>query len=320
MWSRFPKRLAAVGLAGLLVVGLAALPAAVDSATPDNPTLTEKLFQASQLAAFFPVDPDLARQWVPPAWHLAIDGQGKATGVLALMHYPSYCLLRTPNSPPLEDGENVAPGSIVHFWFLLQGPVETIPVPVPGAQVNTPTAYYYDVADLVTSRVEHGLYRRSGRAAILVSDITFVDQGTTQTGEITFVNGRKITLSASTPTQFPTPLKLGGNVWQWHVGGATAMGNDLGVRLDPASGYPSNVSSTRGQYLGLVPGPPNSTRVVIHADPRTLFADCYGATDVVASRATFFRLNNVVLNWGRGELLWTVSPPAPIPVPPSPPY
>jgi len=314
MWSRFPTGFAAVGLAGLIVVGVVALPAAVDRGTPDNPTLTEKLFQASQLAAFFPVDPDLARQWVPPAWNLALDADGNAIGVLALMHYPDYCLLRTPNSPPLEDGENVAPGSIVHFWFQLQGPVETIPVP--GAQVTTPTAYYYDVADLVTSKVEHRLYRRSGRAAILVSDITFDDQGATQTGEITFLNGGKITLSAHTPVQFPTPLKLGGNVWQWHVGGATAMGDDRGVRLDPASGYPSNVSSTRGQYLGLVPGPPNSTQVTIHADPGTLFADCYGATDVVASRATFFRPNNIVLNWGRGDLLWTISPPVPIPVPP----
>jgi len=75
-------------------------------------------------------------------------------------------------------------------------------------------AYYYDVADLVTSKLEHRLYRRSGRAAILVSDIAFDDQGATQTGEITFFNGGKITLSAHTPVQFLTPLKLGGNVWQ----------------------------------------------------------------------------------------------------------
>lgn len=295
-----------------LVLSLGALARVGD---PANPTLTEKRFQATQLAAFFPVDPDLARRWVPPAWDLAVDAQGNATGVLALMDYPEYSWLRTPNSPPLEDGENVAPGSIVHFWFVVQGPVETIPVP--GAQVTTPTAYYYDVADLVTSKVEHRLYRRAGRAAILVSDISFVVQGTTQTGEITFLNGRKITLSAYTPTQLPTPLRLGGNLWQWHVGGATEMGDDLGIRLNPATGNPSNVSTTRGQFLGLVPGPPNTTQVTIHADPGTLFVDCFGPTPVIASRATFFSLNNVALNWGRGELLWTRHPPTPLPVPPA---
>jgi hypothetical protein len=231
------------------------------------------------------------------------------------MDYPDYCLLRTPNSPPLEDGENVAPGSIVHFWLTLKGPVEVLPVP--GATSTSPTAYYYDVADLVTSPLEHRLYRRSGRAAIRVSDITFVDQGQAQTGEITFLNGSQISLTAYTPTQFPTPLKLGGNVWQWHVGGATAMGDDQGVRRVPDTGNPSNVSTTRGQYLGLVPGPPNSTQVMIHADPGTIFADCFGATEVVASRATFFRLNNIALNWGRGELLWTTYPPDLLPVPPT---
>ncbi len=93
-------------------------------------------------------------------------------------------------------------------------------------------------------------------------------------------------------------------------------GGDLGVRLDPATGHPSNVNRTRGQYLGLVPGPPNSTQVTIDADAGTLFAACFGATHVVATRATFFRLNNIALNWGRGELLWTQYPPVPLPVPP----
>lgn len=306
------KRLWPLYLPAALLLGLATLAPADEGG---NPTLTEKRFQASQLVAFFPVNLDLAREWVPPAWSLAVDAQGNATGILALMAYPDYCVLRTPNSAPLADGENVAPASIVHLWFLLQGPAEMIPVP--GAQVTTPTAYYYDVADLVTSPLEHRLYRRSGRAAILVSDITFVDEGATQTGEITFLNGSRITLSAYTPTQFPAPLRLGGNVWQWHVGGATEMGNDRGVRLDPANGHPSNVNSTRGQFLGLVPGPPNSTQVSVHADPGTIVADCFGATDLVASRGTFFRLNNIALNWGRGELLWTSSPPVSIPVPPA---
>ena len=305
------QRVRMLCLTAMLVLSVAAMTAV---RFPANPTLTEKRFQARQLAAFFPVDADLARQWVPAAWQLALDAQGKATGVLAVMDYPDYCLLRAPNTPPLVEGENVAPASIVHFWFVLQGPIEV--VPVPGAQVTTPTAYYYDAADLVTSVDELGLYRRSGRAAILVQDITLVDQGATQTGEITFLDGRQITFSAYTPTQLPSPIKLGGNVWQWHVGGATEMGDDQGVRVDAAGGNPANVSTTRGQYLGLVPGPPNTTRVTVHADPGTLFAEFFGGTELVASRATFFRLNNIALNWSRGDLLWTVSPPAPLPVPP----
>jgi hypothetical protein len=303
-----------VYLAATLLLCLSAVATAGDGGSPANPTLIEKEFQASQLAAFFPVDPDLARQWVPPALPLALDAQGKATGVFALMYYPEYCVLRTPNTPSRAKGENVAPAAIVHFWFLLQGPSEVIQVP--GATVSTPTAYYYDVADLVTNPVEHSLYRRAGRAAVLVRDIALVDSGQTQNGEITFLNGSKITFSAFTQVQFPAALKLAGNVWQWHVGGATEMGDNLGVPLDPDRGNPSHLSITRGQFLGLVPGPPNSTQVTIRSDPDTIFADCFGATDVVASRATFFRLNNIMLNWGRGELLWTTSPPNPIPVPP----
>ncbi len=300
-------------LATALLLSLA--PTARVADDPANPTLTEKRFQASQLAAFFPVDLDLARQWVPPAWPLMVDAQGKATGALAVMDYPTYCLLRTPNSPPLEDGENVAPAAIAHLWFQLTGPVETLPVQ--GAQKTAATAYYYDVADLVTSRLEHRVYLRSGRAAILVSDITLIDPGAdTQTGEITFLDGSKITLSAYT-AQLAAPFKLGGNLWQWHVGGATEMGDDLGVRLEPATGHPRNVNRTRGQYLGLVPGTPNTTLVEIHADPGTIFADCFGATDVVTSRATFFRLNNIALNWSRGELLWTTYPPVLLPLPPT---
>ncbi len=298
-----------------LLLGLAALAPGINPGTPKNPSLFELRYQANQIAAFFPVDPDLARQWVPPAWDLALDAQGKATGVLTLIHYPNYCLLSTPNSPPLEEGENIAPASVAHFWLLLQGPAEVLPVP--GSQVTSPTAYYYDVADLVTSPVARRVFRRAGRPAILVSDITLVDQGTTQTGEITFFNGSRITLNAYTPTQLPMPLKLGGNVWQWHVGGYEEMGDDLGVRLDPAAGHPSNVNTTRVQFLALVPGPPNSTQVTIHADPDTGFTDCFGMSDVVASRATFFRLTNIALNGSRGDLVWTSYPSPPIPVPPA---
>jgi len=307
------RKVSALHVASVLL-GVIAVAATVESATPHNPTLTVKQFQASQLAAFFAVDADVARRWVPAGWPLALDAQGKATGVLAVMNYPEYCLLRTPNNPPLAEGVNVAPAAIAHFWFLLQGPPEVLPVP--GAKVTTPTAYYYDVADLVTSREEHALYRRSGRAAILVSDITLLDEGQTQTGEITFHDGRRITFSAFTPVQLPAPVAVGGNVWQWHVGGAAPIGEDLGAWPQPPTGNASNVSVTRGQFVGLAPGPPNTTQVAIEADPGTIFEKCFGASAVVASRATFFRLNNIVLNWGRGELLWTIYPPTPIPVPP----
>lgn len=296
-------------------LGLMALAQETGDGTPRNPTLFELRYQASQIAAFFPVDPDIARNWVPPAWDLALDSQGRATGIFTLIHYPSYGVLRTPNSPPLKEGESIAPASVAHFWFLVQGPAEVLTVP--GSQVTTPTAYYYDVADFVTSIAAHSVFRRAGRPAILVSDITLLDQGTTQSGLITFLDGRRITLSAYTPTQLPTPLKLGGNVWQWHVGGDGQVGHDMGVSLTPDKGHPSNVNATRVQFLALVPGPPNSTQVTIHADPGTGFSDCFGMSDVVASRATFFRLTNVVLNGSRGDLLWTTYPSPPIPVPPT---
>ena len=94
------------------------------------------------------------------------------------------------------------------------------------------------------------------------------------------------------------------------------MGDDLGVRLDPTTGNPSNVSTTRGQYLGLTPGTPNLTQVTIYADPGTCFEDVFGEPNMVSSKATFFRPNNIVLNASRGDLLWTTYPPPPIPVPP----
>ena len=169
------KRVRTLCLTAMLVLSLAAMMAAVGSRSPDNPTLTEKRFQASQLAAFFAVDADLARQWVPSAFPLALDPQGKATGVLAVMHYPDYCLLLTPNTPPLVEGENVAPASVVHFWFVLQGPAEI--VPVPGAQVTTPTAYYYDAADLVTFYVcpghsghDYGTIEKQGFRKLVVAE------------------------------------------------------------------------------------------------------------------------------------------------------
>jgi hypothetical protein len=302
-----------------LLLGLGSLAPSIIGGEPRNPTLFEKRFQANQIAAFFAVEPDIARQWVPPPFELVIDkdkttGKETATGALVLMSSPDYCLYSTPNSRPLEEGENYAPDSVVHFWFLINGPAEILPVP--GAQGTAPTAYYYDVVDLVTNPAVKQLYRRAGRPASLVRDITLDDQGQTQTAEITFLNGGKITINANTPVILPQPFKLGGNFWQWHVGGNGEMGNDLGVRLEPATGKPSNVSTTHGQYLGLTPGPPNSTKVTIQADPGTSFEDCFGMSSVQSLRATFFRPNNIVLNASRGDLEWTTYPSPLIPVPP----
>ena len=300
-------------LVATLLVALAAWAPAVNSGDPQNPSLFEKRFQCNQIVAFFQVDLDIARQWVPPPFELMLDVEGKATGILAVMQSPVHSVYSTPNNPPMKNGENIAPESVAHFWFVLQGPVETIPVP--GAAKTNPTAYYYDVADLVTNPVAHRLYRRAGRPAMLVSNITLVDNITTQTGEITFLNGSKITFAATAPAPFLSPIKLGGNAWQWHVGGLGEMGDDLGVRLDPDMGNPSNVSKTRVQFLALLPGKGGETKITIDADAGTCFEDVFGKTQV-NSMGTFFTQNNVVLNASRGDLMWTTSPSPLIPVPP----
>jgi hypothetical protein len=245
----------------------------------------------------FPVDPDIARQWVPPEFQLKIT-QGNATGIFVLIDGPEFSQYSTPNSPPFKEGENIAPDSVVHFWFLINGPGEISPVD--GAEFTAPTAYYYDVADLVTNPVTHRLYRRAGRPAILVNSISLVDEGTTQTGEVTFLNGSKISLVASN-TNPATPYYTGGNFWQFHVGGLGEMGNDLGVRLDPETGNPSNVSTTRGRYLGCR----NTSTVTVTADPGTYFEDIFGISSVESKPGTFFKPNNAVLRAGRGDLEWT---------------
>ncbi len=309
LWSLF---FVAALMLGLMVTG-----PFVSGGVPKNPSLFEKRFQGIQIVAFFPVDPDIALQWVPPAFDLVLDAQGMATGAVAVIHSAEYCFISTPNSPPLADGESVAPDSVVHFWFQVQGPSELLPVP--GAMINTPTAYYYDVADLVTTQEAHSLYRRAGRPAVLVSDISFIDYGQDQAVEITFRNGSMMYVEAHTnfiPAP-PFPLKLGGNSWQYHVGGNGKMGNNSGVSLNPANGNPSNLSATKAQFLGLTPGMPNSTQVEIGADPGTIFEDCFGMAYVVASRGTLISPNNVVLNASRGDLLWTDYPSSPIPVPPA---
>ncbi len=280
-----------------------------------NPTLFEVRQQCNEIAAFFPVDVALARRWVPPRFKLAIGAQGKAGGGFIFMNCPHHFLLTTPNSPPLQTRENTAPGAVVHLWFMLEGPAEVLAVS--GAQVTAPTQYAYAVADLVTSSTAVRVYRRAGKNAILIGGATLVDEGKRQRGQITFTDRSKITFEAYTPTELPEPLRLGGNASNWHVVVPAEMGDDdSGVRHDSATEQPGNVNTTRVMFLATVPGPPNSTQVTIHADAGTPFADFYGSRDVVSSRATFFRPNNIVNNSSRGELAWTTYPPSPIPVPP----
>jgi hypothetical protein len=310
--------------AGLVVIAVGAFflrsmsSGAVKGGTSENPTLFEVRQQCDEIAAFFPVDLALARQWVPPAYNLAVDAQGNAGGALIFMNCPNYLSLATPNSPPLQRGENIAPGSVVHLWFMVQGPAQVLPVP--GAQITGPTQYAYAVADLVTSPIAAGVYRRAGKNTVLIRSTTLVDKGKRQIGKIIFSNGSKITLDAYTPMQLPTPLCVGGNVWNWHVVESAEMGDDLGVHLDPTADTPSNINTTRVMFLATAPGPPNTTQVTIHAERGTRFADYYGASRVVASRATFFRPNNIVNNSSRGELSWTTYPPNTLNCPPLPPY
>lgn len=288
---------------------------AIKGGNPGNPTLFEVRQQCNEIAAFFPVDLALARRWVPPAFNSAVDAQGHAGGALIFMNCPNYYSLTTPNSPPLQGGENTAPGSVVHFWFMLQGPDQVLPVP--GAQVTSPTRYAYAVADLATSPTVAGVYRRAGKNAILISGATLVDEGKRQTGKIIFTNGNKITLDTYTTTQLPTPLRFGGNIWNWHVADPAEIGDNPGLPLDPAVGKSGYVATSRVMFLAIAPGPPNTTQVTIHAEPGTPFADYYGVSEIVASRASFFRPNNIVTNSSRGELAWKTYPPSPIPVPPA---
>jgi hypothetical protein len=187
---------------------------------------------------------------------------------------------------------------------MLQGPAEVLPVP--GAQVTAPTRYAYVVADLVTSPVVAGVYRSAGKNVVLIRGATLVDNGKRQTAKIVFTSGRKITLEAYTATQLPAPLRYGGNIWHWHVS-------------EPAEavGSGGNITTSRVMFLATVPGRPNTTQVTIHAELGTPFAEYFGASRVVASRANFLRPNNIVTNSSRGELAWKTYPPNPIPVPPS---
>ncbi len=281
--------------------------APVRDAGRTNPTLFEVRQQCNEIAAFFPVPLSRARQWVPPAYNLAVDAQGNAVGALVFMNCPNCYLLATPNSSPLQRGVNIAPGSVVHLWFMLQGPAQVLKVP--GAQETASTQYAYAVADLVTSAIAARVYRHAGKNAVLLSSATLVDQGKDQTGEIKFTNGSKITFEAHTPTQLPTPFRLGGNIWNWHVGSSAEMDDNLRDSSNPVGGHTRNVNTTRVMFLATVPGPPNTTRVTIHADPGTAFAHYFGTNDVVTSRATFFRPNNIVNNSSRGRLAWRSHPP-----------
>ncbi len=283
-------------------------------ASADNPTLSEVRQQCNEIAAFFPVDLALARRWVPQTYKLDVDAQGKASGAIIFMNCPKYFWVSTPNSPPLQQGKNTAPGSVVHLWFVLQGPAEVLPVP--GAEVTAPTRYAYAVADLVTSPIVARVYRLAGKNAVLIRGTTLVEHGKRQTAKIILKNGRKITLEAYTATQLPAPVRYGGNIWHWHASYPPEAGGEPSVQADRAMGDSSSVTTSRVMFLATVPGRPNATQVTIHAEPGTLFADYFGASTVAASRATFLRPNNIVTNSSRGELAWKTYPPSPIPVPP----
>jgi hypothetical protein len=287
---------------------------AIKGGTSGNPTLFEVRQQCNEIAAFFPVDLALARRWVPQSFSLAVDAQGNAGGALIFMNCPNYSWLTTPNSPPVQRGENTAPGSVVHLWFMLRGPAQVLPVP--GAQVTSPTQYAYAVADLVTSPVAARVYRRAGKNAVMISGTTLIDEGKEQKGKITFINGTTITLDAYTAKLSPTPLRLGGNIWNWHVGSPEELGDNPGAYLDPAVGNLSNVNKTRVMFLATVPGRPNTSQVAIHAEPGTPFVQYYGIRDVVTSRATFLRPNNIANNSSRGQLAWTMYPPYTLNCPP----
>jgi hypothetical protein len=180
--------------------------------------------------------------------------------------------------------------------------------------VTAPTQYAYAVADLVTSPTAARVYQRAGKNAVLITGATLVDEGKRQTAIITFPNGTKITVEAYTPVQLAAPLRLGGNIWNWHVAGpAQKTDDDLGI---PAAGSPTNINTTRVMFLGTVPGAPNTTQVTIHSEQGTPFAAYYGPGDLVASRGTFFRPNNIANNSSRGELAWRTYPPKTLNCPP----
>ncbi len=283
--------------------------------SPGDATLSEVRQQCNEIAAFFPVDLAIARRWVPQTHKLDVDAQGKASGAIIFMNCPKYFWVSTPNSPPLQRGKNTAPGSVVHLWFMVQGPAEVLPVP--GAEVTAPTRYAYAIADFVTSPIVARVYRLAGKNAVLISGTTLAEQGTKQTGKIIFPNGRKITLEASTEGELPKPIVYGGNIWHWHASCPPETGVDLSLHADRAVDAASKMTTSRVMFLATVPGRPNTTQVTIHAEPGTPFADYFGVSTVVSSRATFLRPNNIVTNSSRGELAWKTYPPSPIPIPPS---
>ncbi len=271
--------------------------------TSGDPTLSEVRQQCNEIAAFFPVDPAVARRWVPQTYKLEVDARGKASGALIFMNCPKYFWVTTPNSPPLQKGKNTAPGSVIHLWYMLQGPTEVLAVP--GAQVTAPTRYAYAVVDLVTSPIVARVYRSAGKNAVLIHSATLVDHGRRQTAKIVFTGGRKITLEAYTEMQLPAPLRYGGNIWHWHVSDpAQAVGRD------------GSLTTSRVMFLAIVPGRPNTTQVTIHAESGTPFVEYFGASRVVASRANFLRPNNIVSNSSRGELAWRGYPPFKLNCPP----
>jgi hypothetical protein len=191
-----------------LLLGLAAASSAqAPTGTPGNPTLFETQYQINEIAAFFPVDLDIARRWVPPTFNLAVDAQGKATGALLFMDCPNYFFLKTPNAPPLQEGENLAPIGIVHLWLILQSAPQI--VPVPGAQATGPTVYAYDVATLLTNPQAVSVFRNAGRNAILISALNFLDEGQSQSGRSFSLTGERSLSKLTQPHSFRPLCGLG---------------------------------------------------------------------------------------------------------------
>ncbi len=298
-WSAIALLLLGAGTAGGAEVPLPGRPG---TASRPDPALFEVRQQCEEIAAFFPVDSTLARRWVPPAFHLAVDSLGRAVGALVLMESPRRYSVATPNARPPRAPVEAAPGSVVHLWFMLRGPDEVLAVP--GADVTSPTQYAYAVADLVTSPAVARIYRAAGKNAVRILSAKIEDRGGTQEGAIAFADGSRILVEATEAPGSPAkPLRLGGNVWNWCAGGRRGGGGD--------------VNTTRVQFVGIPVGPPNRARVTIHADHGTPFERYFGSARVVASRGTFFRPNNVANNSSRGALAWTVHPPDTLPSPPA---
>ncbi len=106
--------------------------------------------ECTEMAANFPIDPTLARQLVPMEYELDLQPDGKAKGALIVQ----YCLKL------ILDGEDIGVTGIVHHWIGIKGPHEMSPIP--GAEKNFPTFYWYVPEDQTTSDKLVAAGRRAG--------------------------------------------------------------------------------------------------------------------------------------------------------------